>query len=131
MSHLLQITFPHVKHRTGMIIARSRGATDGDRARDDASRSAIEREAARIVDDAIRPRVASPMRDERGTTRGTEPARVARPATRLSARARPLTKVLRIELIKRLDRSTRAVDDAFARYARKLGRLFDAPANGK
>ena len=131
MSHLFPITFPHVKHRTGMIIARRRGATDGDRARDDASRSAIEREAARIVDDAIRPRGASPMRDERGTTRGTEPARVARPATRLSARARPLTKVLRIELIKRLDRSTRAVDDAFARYARKLGRLFDAPANGK
>ena len=57
---------------------------------------------------------------------GAEPT-----AARLSARARPLTKVLRIELIKRLDRSTRAVDDAFARYARKLGRLFDAPANGK
>ena len=131
MSHLFPITFPHVKHRTGMIIARRRGATDGDRARDDASRSAIEREAARIVDDAIRPRVASPMRDERGTTAGTARARVGRPRAGVRARARPWTKGVGIELIKGLERSRGAVDASVARYARKLGRLFDAPANGK
>ena len=73
------------------------------------------------------------MRDAAAPSRvGDAPTRDALDRRRAcSARARPLTKVLRLELIARLERGTRAVDDAFARVERGLGRLLDAASSAK
>jgi len=135
VSHLFPITFPHVKHRTGMIIARAFArrarAVDGR----DASRSAIAKfcGATRIAARACESRSSvTAMRDAAAPSRvGDAPTRDALAATRVHARARPLTKILRLELIARLERGTRAVDDAFARVERGLGRLLDAASSAK